>query len=240
MGDYDFNDLVLDYRVHWVTDANNNAKDVVIEYKVRAIGAGLRNGFAMEINVAPSAIQSITRSTALANFISLNANGTESGQSKAVVVFFTNANDELPNTGGAFVNTVPNGPYSTPKLSQVSVTFTSAQSLSSIMNMNPFMIVNQDRSREIHLAGYAPTDLANVNLFGTSSDDSDPSNGRYYVNENNLPWALHMPVSFDYPSEKKDVVQAYMQFAGWAISGGISNTDWYMNMSGYRDASKIY
>ncbi len=240
MGDYDFNDLVLDYRIHWVTDANNDAKDVVIEYKVRAIGAGLRNGFAMEINVAPSVVQSVTRTTALANFISLNANGTESGQNKAVVVFFTNANDELPNTGGPFVNTIPNGPYSTPRLSQVSVTFTSAQSLATIMNMNPFMIVNQDRGREIHLSGYAPTTLANVNLFGTSSDDSDPSTNRYYVNENNLPWALHLPVSFDYPSEKKDVVQAYMQFSGWAISGGISNADWYMNSSGYRDASKIY
>ncbi len=240
MGDYDFNDLVLDYRIHWITDADNKAKDVIFEYKVRAIGAGLRNGFGVEINVSPALVESITRTTSLSNLISLNANGTESGQSKAVIILFENANDELPNAGGPFVNTVPNGPYSTPRLSQASVTFTTSQSLSSIMNMNPFMIVNQDRGREIHLSGYAPTDLADANLFGTASDDSEPSNGRYYVNKNNLPWALNIPVSFDYPIEKADVVSAYNNFAAWALSGGSSNTDWYLDASGYRNNAKIY
>jgi LruC domain-containing protein len=240
MGDYDFNDLVLDYRIHWVTDADNKAKDVVIEYKVRAIGAGYRNGFGVEINVAPALVETITRTTALSNQISVNSNGTEAGQSKAVIIFFENANDELPNVGGAFVNTIPGGPFSTPAVSQVSVTFTTAQTLGNIMNMNPFMIVNQDRGREIHLSGYAPTDLANMNLFGTSSDESDPANNIYYVNKNNLPWAINLPVSFDYPSEKVDIVSGYNNFAAWALSGGASNTDWYMNTSGYRNSAKLY
>ncbi len=240
MGDYDFNDLVIDFRLKWVTDADNKAKDVVVEYKVRAIGAGLRNGFGLEFNVAPNVVESITRTTQLSNLITLNANGTESGQSKAVVIFFENANDELPNVGGAFVNTVPGGPFSTPTLSEVSITFGTAQTLANVIDMNPFMFVNQDRGREIHLSGYAPTDKANMNLFGTASDNSNPGNDRYYVNENNLPWAIHTPVSFAYPVEKADIVTAYNHFAAWALSGGTSNTDWYLSGNGYRNNANIY
>lgn len=240
MGDYDFNDLVMDYRLRRITDANNNVKDIEIDYKVRAIGAGLKSGFGLQLDIAPAKVASVTRTTPLSNLITLNANGTEAGQSKTVLIFFDNANDELPNPGSAFVNTVPGSAYSTPKVSQVKVTFTTAESPASLSGFNPFMFVNQDRGREIHMPNYPPTDLANISLFGNAMDDSDPASGRYYVNENNLPWVITTPVSLDYPAEKSDIVKAYKYFAAWAMSGGNSNTDWYINNSGYRDNALIY
>ena len=36
------------------------------------------------------------------------------------------------------------------------------------------------------------------------------------------------------------MVTAHLKFAQWAQSGGVLFTDWYKNLSGYRDASKIY
>lgn len=240
MGDYDFNDLVIDYRLHWITDADNKVKDLIIDYKVRAIGAGYKNGFGVELYVSNSAVESVTRTTALSNLITLNSNGTEAGQTNAVIVLFDNATDELPNPGTAFVNTVAGAANSIPTVSQATVTFSNAIAINNLMDFNPFMIVNQNRAREIHLAGYAPTDLGSTSMFGTKMDDSNAGQNRYYVTENNLPWAITTPVSFDYPEEKEDIAQAYNHLAQWAISGGSSKTDWYLNLSGYRNASLIY
>src|SRR5690606_11897184 len=114
VGDFDFNDLVMDYRLRWITNADNEIKDIEIDYKVRAIGAGFKSGFGLELDVAPGNVASVTRTTALSSLITLNANGTEQGQSKTVLIFFDNANDELPNPGSAFVNTVPGSKYSAP------------------------------------------------------------------------------------------------------------------------------
>lgn len=240
MGDYDFNDLVLDYRIRMITDADNKVKDIEFDYKVRATGAGFKNGFGFMLDLDPSKVSSVSRETALSNLISLNANGTEAGQSKTVLIFFDNSQDELPNVGGAFVNTVPGSLYSSPVQRQVKVTFTNGEDASNFNDFNPFLIVDGDRSKEIHLSGFAPTDLATTNLFGTSSDDSKPSEGRYYVNKNNLPWAIEISSSASYPSEKNDIVLAYNYFAAWAFSGGTSNADWHTDVSGYRDASLLY
>src|SRR5690606_31429022 len=43
VGDFDFNDLVMDYRLRWITNADNEIKDIEIDYKVRAIGAGFKS-----------------------------------------------------------------------------------------------------------------------------------------------------------------------------------------------------
>ncbi|GCD80652.1 DUF4842 domain-containing protein [Schleiferia thermophila] len=68
----------------------------------------------------------------------------------------------------------------------------------------------------------------------------NPAAGRYYVTKNNLPWAIHLPVRFDYPTEKSDILKAYKKLADWAQSNGELYTDWYLNLPGYRDPEFIY
>lgn len=55
-----------------------------------------------------------------------------------------------------------------------------------------------------------------------------------------MPWAIMLPVNFDYPIEYADVTTAYNYFDDWASSGGTTNTDWYTNNPGNRNASNIY
>lgn len=43
----------------------------------------------------------------------------------------------------------------------------------------------------------------NSSYWGTLHDNADSVSGRYYVSENNLPWAVEIPLSFDYPTEKQ-------------------------------------
>ena len=45
-------------------------------------------------------------------------------------------------------------------------------------NFNPFIIVDLERGKEVHLPNYSPTDLANDNYFGTYADDSNPETGK--------------------------------------------------------------
>ena len=79
-----------------------------------------------------------------------------------------------------------------------------------------------------------------MTLFGKGQDNSNPSKGKYYMSDKYLPWALNIPVQFDYPAEKEDITKTYLMFNNWAITRGGSYTDWYTNKTGYRDINRIY
>jgi LruC domain-containing protein len=55
-----------------------------------------------------------------------------------------------------------------------------------------------------------------------------------------LPWAINIVERFDYPIEKVEILNAHLKFAEWAESGGQLYPDWYKDLSGYRDMTKIY
>ena len=100
--------------------------------------------------------------------------------------------------------------------------------------------MNAQRGREVHLADYPPTTLAETGFFGTEHDRSDPGSGKYYKTQNNLPWGIDTPEPFDYPVEKAQIINAHLKFADWAEGGGNVFTDWYKNLSGYRNASNVF
>ena len=241
-GDYDFNDLVVDYNYRFITNANNEVKDVELKYSIRAIGGSLNNGFGVQLNVPQSAVQSVTGSQIFGSIINFNANGTEAGQSNAVIIVFDQAFGVMPNTGTIGVNTTPSEPGYALDTALIKVVFSSAQTVAQLGDapFNPFIFVGQDRGKEVHLAGKEPTDLVNTSYFGTASDDSDPAQSRYYVTDKNLPWAMDLAQSFAYPIEKVDIINAYNYFASWAQSGGSNSLDWYVDLPGYRSGSSIY
>lgn len=246
MGDFDFNDLVVDYQFKTVTNANNFVVEVFSEFTVRAAGAGYHNGFGFQLpnnNVASSDV-TVTGSSIQKNYVTLANNGLEAGQNKPTVIVFDDSYDVLPYPGsGLGVNTVQGAPYSNPATITVKLAFThntyTAADLD-LANFNPFLISNGNRGREVHLPDYAPTALANQNLFGTEKDNSIPAQGRYYKTSTNLPWAINIPESFAYPIEKIEVLDAYNYFDDWSQSGGQNFSDWYKNLPGYRNTNKIY
>jgi LruC domain-containing protein len=90
------------------------------------------------------------------------------------------------------------------------------------------------------LPGQEPSSLADESVFGTAFDNTNPDEDKYYQSEGNLPWAIHIPISFDYPYEQISIEKAHLKFAQWAMSGGTEFPDWYEDNQGYRDESKIY
>ncbi len=244
-GDYDFNDLVVDYRFETVINYNNFIEAITATFKIRAFGASFQNGFGFQIPgpVNPAHL-TVSGYSLTDNYINLEANGVESGQSKPTIIVFDNAFGQMKHPGsGTGVNTDPAAPYVQPKTVTVTINFkpnTYSINDVNIADFNPFLIVNKNRSREVHLPGYPPTSLASSQFFGTFDDASNPAQNKYYVTSNNLPWALSIYESIDYMKEKVDILEGFLKFAQWAMSGGTEFPDWYKNLPGYRDNTKIY
>lgn len=245
-GDYDFNDLVLDYRFKTVTNSSNKIVETYGTFTIKAFGATLENGFGFQLpnsNINSSDI-TVTGYDLQEGYITLGSNGLEEGQSNPTIIVYDNAFNIMEHPGtGIGVNTELSAPYVTPETLTIYIdyadnTYTLAQL--DIGNFNPFIIIDLERGKEVHLPDYTPTDLADGNYFGTYEDDSNPATGRYYKTENNLPWAINIYESFDYPIEKREISTAYNHFIEWAESGGVSFQDWYQDNSGYRNENNIY
>jgi len=244
-GDYDFNDLVIDYKFEIKTNANNFVDEVKGTFVIKAFGASLENGFGFQLPAALNANDlTVTGYDLTDGYITLNSNGTEANQAKPTIIVYDNAFKQMKHPGiGIGVNTDPAAPYVAPKTLVIDIVFkpnTYIYSALDISNFNPFLIVNKVRGVEVHLPNYAPTSLANTSLLGTGDDNSKPSQGRYYKTANNLPWAINIYEKFDYPIEKSDILQTHLHFGEWATSGGTLYPDWYQNRTGYRNTSLIY
>jgi LruC domain-containing protein len=244
-GDYDMNDLVVQYRYKFISNAANQVVSMAGNFGVAAAGASFKNGFGVQLPVSASAVASVTgQKLSSGTYISLASNGVEAGQNKAVIIPFDTHDQLVHNPDYSFfINTLTTKDKVASDSAVVTVNFASPVAASTLTAtaLNPFLISNMRRSYEAHLPGYAPTDKADAKLLGTSDDNSNAAIGRYYQAKDNMPWAINFTGSFSYPTEQSNINQAYLHFADWASSGGTSFTDWYSNTAaGYRNSAYIY
>ena len=241
-GDYDFNDLVMGYRINTVTNASDKVVNQVYTFKVRAIGAGLHNGFGFQVgSVAPSSVVAVTGTHSAEGF-TLLPSGLEAEQTKATVIVFDDAYRYFESSA-QMVNTekiYPEQPAATVTVNIAYQLNLLTVSQVDVLAFNPFLIINADRTREIHLANHLPTDLINRDIFQSFDDNSLPSTGKYYTTSQNLPWGLNIPYEVKYPIERTDFNSAYLKFAAWALSGGTAYTDWYLDLPGYQNGELLY
>lgn len=237
-GDYDFNDLVVDYRFQLVTNGANLVVDVNGFFRLRAIGASFSNGFGIEFPFHADSVDVLSTEPVDLPLVQQNSNDN------LVLIYFDSAMDYMSPAGeDQFVNTV---------MEESAVDyfeFSMAMTLTPIVNINnlewlapfnPFIYINGERGKEVHLAGFPPTDFADRSYFGEYDDDSNLTEGRYYKTVDNLPWALNLPSNWLYPQEQISITEAYLHLADWAQSSGAEHTDWYENTDGNTDESKLY
>lgn len=233
-GDFDLNDVVMGYSYTLVTSASNTVVSVAGTYTLYARGGDYGNAFGIEFPVSSSLVSGLAVTK---GGTAVTSPAFESGQSKAVVILFTNMQTEM-----ATYNTKPGDIFSPYKTYTVSFNIIGGPSLTSfgLDAYNPF-IYNSGRGHEVHLSGKTPTSLADATLFGTFDDNTSVSSSRYYVTKTGLPYAINVPLVFAYPVERMDITTAYLHFADWAVSGGSSYADWYSNTgTGYRNTSNIF
>jgi len=226
-GDYDLNDVVMNYSYNVITNAQNKVVRVEGNTTLRATGGAFQNGFGIQFPVERAKVSNVSGAT------------LEAGQNKAVLVLFQNMRQEMVSW-----NTIRGGSTSASKNYSLSFDISNGPSLSQfgLGVYNPFIWNgSMGRGYEIHLPGKQPTDLANPTAFGTGRDGSNVQSGDTYVSKTNrLPWAIQTPANFSYPVEKADINSAYTKFASWVQSGGSLFGDWYLPNSGYRNSENIY
>lgn len=229
VGDYDLNDLVVDYRYKVISNSLNKAVQMTAQYVLKASGASFKNGFGVQLPFASSLVKSTDGSIVnSSDVVTIGANGCESGQSKAVLIPFDDAYKAM-NTTGYFINTIIGKPFLKRDTISMNVLFTRPLTITECGTapFNPFIIINRTRGREAHLPGFAPTDKVDTRYFKTGDDNTNPAQGIYYKTTHNLPWGIGFIENFNYPSEGVVINSIYLKFINWAQSNGTSNANWY-------------
>lgn len=240
-GDYDFNDLVLDYNILEIQNGNNEIVELELTYIIRAAGAGYRNGFGFQLELPREKLLSVEGSDISRDYLTLTGRGDEYGQSLATIICSDDVFHSL-NVSDTIINTMEEKSYIEPSKLKIKVTFTTEVKREELGTppYNHFLIVNRDRGREVHLMNYAPTEMFNSGYFKTFSDNSSPQRGEYFLSGNLNPWALNFPEQFAYPKERVGIKAVYKKFHQWATSGGERYPDWYRDIDNYRNNSLLY
>jgi LruC domain-containing protein len=221
-GDYDFNDVVLNYNYKYVTDTTDKISEIIMKFKILATGASYDNGLMIRLNIPQSNIDRVEGAKIFHEFLSIRDNGTELGNTDAVIPITDNIN----KIHGSFNNVYENDIYVESTEFEVRVVFSTSIMISPF-EVDPFIIINKDRGREVHMKGQSPTLLANLSYFDTYDDRS--STYLNYSDINGMPWGLDFPDSFKYLKEKEDLSSNYLRFSSWANSAGDKDDDWYFS-----------
>ncbi|NQY06114.1 MAG: LruC domain-containing protein [Flavobacteriaceae bacterium] len=219
-GDYDFNDVALNYRNIVYTNSQNLAVKMEFNCTIKSHISGYVNGVAFELDgLTPNQIESITNQHFFESYVTLNANGTEANQDNAVIFITDNAH-QMPDD------------------ITVTVEFTTPLDPNTIGSapFNPFIVANRNRDVEIHLPNKDVTSLGTVGL-DISGVNRDPDGN--YIASNGYPWAISLVHDFKVPKESVEITTAYNFFANWATSGGVESLDWYKDNPGNRNDEKL-
>lgn len=219
-GDYDFNDLALNYQAIAVLNSQNLVVQVDFICNIKSNLAGFTNGIGIEIEgIEPSQIENVSGTLLTQGYINLNSNGTELNQENAVIIFTDDANSLLNET---LISITFSDPITTEELGTAP--------------FNPFIIANKTRENEIHLPYHNTTSLGqNIIEINGQNNDYDGN----YISANGLPWAISIIHDFKVPKERIRIDDAYNHFNQWATSGGMDYQDWYKDNPGYRNEENI-
>ena len=242
-GDYDMNDLVLGFRVKLYSNSENKVTSMDFDYNIRAAGSSLILSAAFQLDkVNASNVTSVTGESLSGTApFAVSTNGTESGVNLAVIPLFNKVRDIVTEDYSSFLNTLADSYINTPNKS-LKIRFTSPVNLSDLnmSSINFFVVKNSTgeilRGREIHLPTFLHTTKADVSYF--SGKQLHPTDK--YKFDDGMMWGIMIPEPFNYPFEYQAVDVAYLHFNEWALSGGADFNDWYKNLSGYRDDTKIF
>lgn len=203
-GDYDMNDVVVEYERAVTFDSKNRVKKIADTFVAVHDGASYANAFAYQTDPVQTGVVTVTGDGAVME-----------SETNSVVVF--------PNVKQA----VPAG-----KTVMVERTFNEAGLFlkTDLKPINPYVIVKYtagERKRvEVHLPKHQGTIWAD-NTLNYTADDA------YYIDKGGkYPFAIELPLKgFHTVTERSriDDEAEYPDFKTWVESKGLLNKDWYNN-----------
>lgn len=221
-GDYDFNDVVVRYRLHALMDDAGLVTRLNVRLRIVARGASQSSGFAIHVPEIP-----VTTVTAAVGCGTQSLAPELDGQTFVVL---SDVADTLPPDEGdcLFSNTSPDCLTPT-EGREILLTLAFDRAVSGALletGLDPFIFRVDAPGRKVHLPGFAPTTGADFALFGTG-DDASEAPDLWYMTVDHKPWGLDIPGVWDWPTETTEITTAYPQFAVWAESAGTRELAWW-------------
>lgn len=248
IGDYDFNDYVVNYNIiaeHKEFEGDFDHVYVTMKLKLRAIGGSKPYRFCIRIGAKPNSASMELRKKDVTlgeiTFKNNSVNGTvEMLENTEYAVIALTGFDKLKDkTGGQFYNTEKAHLINNNETPEITIKFTVSGDAYSLFNgfgsefAFDYFLQNTDNNREIHFIDYPPTDM-----YGEAGYNKDKKDGNttFYCSERQFVWALKAPVEMGWCVETKDISKVYPEFPVWVRKGGDwleensiwdSNRQWY-------------
>ncbi|MEG1607329.1 MAG: LruC domain-containing protein [Mucinivorans sp.] len=263
-GDYDFNDVVINYSVHLASLSNNkNQIDVLTAtFRVASLGGTLPFEFYMQLddvrasNVNKDYGCQVTNSKNARDKVTITKLSLD--KSDGPVAFAIGGIKANKNTNSTLINSLRT--QKTLFENQlvevtVSIIFDKAVDIETLKDgkINFFIAkeVPSDNYQlyEIHCADYAPTSSGEAEYWKcrNKSNLTDKCT-QSYTSNTNLVWAINIPTKIQHLYESKvvetadgknkveyDITDAYPQFKQWATSGGLDCKTWYYDKNRNQD-----
>ena len=198
-GDYDMNDVIVEYKRTVYFNEGNMINKIVDTFTPTHDGAMYENAFAYQIDQGQFGKVDSDKEIKVEN------------ETSSIIVF--------PS-----IKQAVKGKVGTCTITR---TFDKATfNKENLKGYNPYIIVSykadQKNRTEVHLPKYSPTSYADKSLNGSSND-------AYYIDRDGAyPFAIDIPIwGFTPVTETHNIDTEYSYFKDWADSRGSKYTDWY-------------
>lgn len=213
--DYDLNDVVVKYNSILNFNDKNEVLSTEDTYELLWSGASFKNGFAYQLNTERSNV----KTDMLLTPTTFSGQGLDTDLTQATINVLLSAFEVTDHNTKTETYKVKNT-LKTPIDHEVF----------GVPPYNPFIMVhdNLGKSRiEVHLVNHAPTEKADMNLFGTGDDLSSPPNS-YYVASGAYPFAINLSNAEKFSTpETHPIDTSFEHFKAWVNSNGEEHKDWY-------------
>lgn len=235
-GDYDFNDMVVNYKVQLALRNKNMVEAIKIGIRLKAVGGSLPYDLYLRLlGVKGGEIDQIDpyfhrNAHDQTDLVQLNAGNPVKDPA---LLKFERLKSRANNPAGAtYLNTERGCEVPEALLTEVSYVIYLRNSVKLddlAFDRFDFFLGRPDGEGliEIHRGGFAPSPLGEAAYERLRRSSGNIDRADHYYSNDGLVWAVNIPTDVQHAYENVDFLQAYPDFARWARSGGAEATDWY-------------
>ena len=239
LGDYDFNDFVINYKVQFQglekDKKKYTAKYIQIGLRLKAVGGIFPYSPYLRLKeIDSNDVESIEV------YESSNINPAPDEikiiPNKHLILDCSLLTENLHKPAGSkYFNTEKNALVDTDDLPEIHILIElkDNKDVKDIIEDDEFdlYLKRNDSGTEIHMNGIEPVaykyPFNDKNLFPVYESDEDEEDDNYYYSRERLIWGLRVPGNPAHAIEGADFLKAYKGFAKWAQSGGKNEQNWY-------------
>lgn len=238
LGDYDFNDFVVNYKVQFEVGEPRNkeytSKTIMIGLRLKAIGG--KYPYIPYLRLKEIKKDNV-KSIEMYDYKSENEITVKRIENKKnhLIIDCSSLIENLNKRGNEYYNTEKDALVPTEELPEIIIIIEldKREDVDDILEDDEFdlYLKHENTDMEIHMNGIEPVNYKypynNANLLPVYESDGDEEDDNYYYSKDKLIWGLRVPGNAAHAIERANFLEAYKNFAKWAQSGGKNNQNWY-------------